>query len=663
VALSLWNLSDDDDLAVIEAGISRPGEMDALEAMVRPEIGVFTNIGQAHAAGFSSREEKTWEKAKLFQTSRTVVFHSKYPLENHLPAGTERFSIGETDRDTVRTVKIEQKENRRTTIEIAYKQGTAVFELPFRDQASIENALTCLAVLLLLGQPPETIAPRLAGLRAVEMRLQLKKGRKNCSIIDDTYSNDLASLQIALDFLDQQQQHAKKALILSEMEGMDGRLRAKLSALLKNQPLDRIVLVGERLRYLQGTLAVPSVLFPDTETLLGELPALDFRDESVLVKGSRAFHLEDICQLLAEKTHGTVLEINLSAMQHNLQQYRSLLPPHVKMMAMVKAFSYGSGSFEVANLLQFNKLDYLAVAFADEGADLRQNGIERPIMVMGPDEQTFEQLAAHRLEPELYSFRILNAFIAFLRSENRSRYPVHIKIDTGMHRLGFLPEEVPALAAVLSATDAVRVQSVFSHLAAAGDPGQDDFTAQQLALLERSAAELERKLGHGFLRHIANTAAIARHPSAFLDMVRLGIGLYGQNSPDASLPLETVGQLKTTIAQIKTLKAGETVGYDRQGALLRDSRIATIKIGYADGYSRLFGNGVGSMLVNGRLAPTIGNVCMDMCMLDVTDVPAGEGDEVTVFPDLAAAAEAIGTIPYELLANISARVKRVYFYG
>jgi len=662
VALSLWHLSEDDDLAIIEAGISRPGEMEALEAMIRPEIGIFTNIGQAHATGFSSREEKIREKAKLFQTSRTVVFHSKYPLDGHFPAGTERFSIGETDRDTVRIVKIEQKENRRTAVAIAYKQKTAAFDLPFGDKASIENALTCIAVLLLLGQPLEAIAPKLAGLRAVEMRLQLKKGRKNCSIIDDTYSNDPASLQLALDFLNQQQQHAKKALILSEMEGMDGRLCAKLSVLLKNQPLDRIVFVGERMRPLQAVLDVPSVLFPDTETLLGELPALDFTDQSVLIKGSRAFHLEDVSHRLTAKTHGTVMEINLSAIRHNLQQYRALLPPQVKMMAMVKAFSYGSGSFEIANLLQFNKLDYLAVAFADEGADLRQNGIELPIMVMGSDEQTFEQLAAHRLEPELYSFRILNAFIAFLRSENRSRYPVHIKIDTGMHRLGFLPEEIPALAAVLSATDVVRVQSVFSHLAASGDPCQDDFTRQQLALLERSAAELERKLGHGFLRHIANTSAITRHPSAFLDMVRLGIGLYGVDGPNGSPQLETVGRLKTTITQLKALKAGETVGYGRQGTLLRDSVIATVKIGYADGYSRLFGNGRGNMLVNGRLAPTIGDVCMDMCMLDVTNIPASEGDEVTVFPDLAEAARSIGTIPYELLANISERVKRVYFY-
>jgi len=662
VALSLWNLSVGYDLAIIEAGISQPGEMDALEAMVRPEIGIFTNIGQAHATGFSSREEKIREKAKLFRSCKTVVFHSKYPLENFLPPGTERFSIGGTDRDSVQILKMEENEDRRTAVTIAHKQETATFELPFRDKASIENALTCLAVLLLLGQRPEAIASKLARLRAVEMRLQLKKGRQNCSIIDDTYSNDPASLQIALDFLNQQQQHAKKSLILSEMEGMDDRLCAKLSDLLKNQPLHRIVFVGERLRPLHETLGLPSLLFPDTETLLRELPALDFASESVLIKGSRAFHLEDVSHRLVAKTHETVLEINLSAMQYNLQQYRARLPPGVKMMAMVKAFSYGSGSFEIANLLQFNKLDYLAVAFADEGADLRRNGIELPVMVMSPDEQAFEQLTAHRLEPELYSFRILNAFIAFLRAQKIRDYPVHIKIDTGMHRLGFLPEEIPALAERLSATDAVRVESVFSHLAASGDPRQDGFTAQQLLLLERSAADLERKLGYGFLKHIANTAAIARHPSAFLDMVRLGIGLYGVNGPDEPLPLETAGWLKTTITQIKTLKAGETVGYGREGALARDSRIATVKIGYADGYSRLFGNGVGKMLVNGRLVPTIGNICMDMCMLDLTDLPAGEGDEVTVFPDLAEAARAIGTIPYELLANISARVKRVYFY-
>lgn len=662
VALALWNLSNDYDCAIIEAGISLPNEMDMLESMIQPEIGIFTNIGLAHAVGFDSKEDKIREKAKLFKASRAVILLSKYNLESYFLSKTVLFSLGEKQEDEVRILKSGKAEDQQTTIQIGYRGEIVTFTLPFQDKASIENALICLATLLFLGYSLTAIAPKLAQLRPVEMRLQLKKGRKNCSIIDDTYSNDLASLQIALDFLHQQKQHTKKSLILSEMEGLEERLRLKLLDLLRNQPLDRMVLVGGRLHELHKALDCTTMWFSDTSTLMQHLPELDFNNESILIKGSRAFHLEDVSRQLAAKTHETVLEINLSAMQHNLQYYRALLPPHVKMMAMVKAFSYGSGSFEVANLLQFNKVDYLAVAFADEGVELRQHGIDLPIMVLSPDEQVFEHIVIYDLEPELYSFRILHAFTAFLQSKNCKRYPVHIKIDTGMHRLGFLPDEMSTLTTFLLATDTIRIQSVFSHLVASGDAQYDDFTAQQLALFSALATSLEQELGYSFMKHIANTSGIARWPSAFQDMVRLGIGLYGVDSAHMDLPLEPVNQLKTTITQIKKLKAGETVGYDRQGILHRDGKVATVKIGYADGYSRRFGNGVGKMLVNGHLAPTIGNICMDMCMLDVTDIPANEEDEVIVFPDLAEAAASIGTIPYELLVNISSRVKRVYFY-
>lgn len=573
------------------------------------------------------------------------------------------FTFGYEMDDVVQLSSVqEHKELGQTWVTISFQQQQGIVYIPFTDRASIENALICVTTLLYLGYPIADITARIAKLKPLEMRLQLRKGKNNCSIIDDSYSNDLASLQIALDFLNQQQQHEKRTLILSEMEGMGAKVKEKLTKVLRGQSLYRLILVGEDLGFLEGAVQTDVLLYASTADLIAGLDALGFADESILVKGSRVFHLEDVSQLLAAKTHETVLEINLHAIEHNLKQYRSLLPPEVKLMAMVKAFSYGSGSFEVANLLQFNKVDYLTVAFADEGVELRQNGIELPIMVLSPDEQAFEAVVANRLEPEIYSFRILRAFVDFLKTKKVSSYPIHIKIDTGMHRLGFLPTELPEVIAVLSVVSEVRVASVFSHLVASGDSNQDAFTRQQIELLNAGADLLQAELKYPFMRHIANTSAIIRWPAAYLDMVRLGIGLYGMDLDQATLDLETVGQLKTTITQIKELEAGETIGYDRKGVLHRKSRIATVKIGYADGYNRRFGNGVGEMMINGQLVPTIGNICMDMCMLDVTDVSVFEEEEVLVFPDLGKAASAIGTIPYELLVGISSRVKRVYFY-
>ncbi len=662
VALALWNLNDDYDCALIEAGISQEGEMENLASMIRPDLGIFTNIGVAHASGFPSKQHKLAEKAKLFAQAEAVIFPSRYPIAPLLPDGLLQFSFGDKETDDVRILQIEREGRAHAAVRVAYQQEVATFSIPFQDKASIENVLICLTVLLYMGYSLEAISQKLALLRPLEMRLQLKTGKNNCSIIDDTYSNDLASLQIALDFLFQQQQHRKKTLILSDMEGLDAKLRGKLLSLLQKQELDRILLVGEGLQYLVSELTTPTQLYAQTEDLLFALKDIAFTDETILVKGSRAYYLEDVSQQIAAKSHETVLEINLNALEHNLQTFRSLLPADVKLMAMVKAFSYGSGSYEVANLLQFNKVDYLTVAFADEGVELRQHGINLPIMVLSPDEQVFESLLAHQLEPEIYSFRILKSFIAFLEARQITDFPVHIKIDTGMHRLGFMPEEMETLAGLLQATDTVRPKSVFSHLVASGNAAHDAFTEEQIQVFLQHVTQLEEHLGYRLVRHIANTSGIVRWPSAYLDMVRLGIGLYGVDM-DGQLDLEMVSTLKTTITQIKALKAGETVGYDRKGVLYRDSRIATVKIGYADGYNRRFGQGVGKMMIAGQTVHTVGSICMDMCMLDVTDVLAHEEDEVLVFPDLMQAAHAIGTIPYELLVNISSRVKRVYFYG
>lgn len=665
VALSLWNLNDDYDYAIIEAGISMPDEMALLETMIKPDIGVFTNIGLAHAGGFSSKTAKIQEKAKLFTHSRTVIFPGKYGFETYLPKQADTFTFGEEPDNNLHVhVLNEEARNQHSVLVLTHQGVTANLPIPFSDKASQENILICVSTLLSLGYTLAEVAGRIGKLKPLEMRLQLLNGKNNCSIIDDSYSNDLASLQIALDFLQQQQQHDKKTLVLSEMEGMNAKLEDKLFKLLEDFPLCRIILVGSALVKLQAQLKQPVAYFADTEELLENLDKLAFANESILIKGSRKFHLEDLSQLLAAKSHETVLEINLQALTHNLQQYRSLLPEGVKLMTMVKAFSYGSGSFEVANLLQFNKVDYLTVAFADEGVELRQNGIELPIMVLSPDEQVFDSLVRYKLEPEIYNFRILHAFISFLKHKKITDYPIHLKMDTGMHRLGFLPDEVEALLLVLKGDKQVKVKSVFSHLAAAGDPAQDAFTQLQVGRLQHAAQQIEATLGYPFMRHIANTSAIARHPAIYMDMVRLGIGLYGIDMDNKQgLDLEPVSVLKTTITQIKELEVGETVGYDRRGLIKRKSRIATVKIGYADGYNRRFGNGVGEMMIRGQLVRTIGSICMDMCMLDVTDIIAREEDEVLVFPDLQQAARSIETIPYELLVSISSRVKRVYFYG
>ncbi|KGE13233.1 bifunctional UDP-N-acetylmuramoyl-tripeptide:D-alanyl-D-alanine ligase/alanine racemase [Sphingobacterium deserti] len=662
VALALWNLSDDYDIALIEAGISLPGEMALLQKMIIPEIGIFTNIGAAHASGFSSKKQKLEEKLLLFSESKQVISPSYYGIAALLPPTVSVFSFGSADLDEVKLLRVEDHGRADSTIQVSYRNEIATFTVPFRDKASIENILICLTALLFLGYSLDAIPQKLAKLRPLEMRLQLKTGKNGCSIIDDTYSNDLASLQIALDFLFQQQQHRKKSLILSDMESLDDKLRKKLLQLLQRQDLDHIILVGEGLSYLKQHLTNNVQLFTSTESLLRAMPDISFQDESILIKGGRVFHLEEVSRLLVAKSHETVLEINLNALEHNLQLYRGKLPPDVKLMVMVKAFSYGSGSYEVANLLQYNKVDYLTVAFADEGVELRQHGIQLPIMVLSPDEQAFESLLANRLEPEIYSFRVLHAFIKFLRNRNLQNFPVHIKIDTGMHRLGFMPTEIQELINVLRDSAELLPASVFSHLVASGNAEHDQFTTQQIELFEQCVDSIEQKLGFKLLRHIANTSGIVRWPQAYMDMVRLGIGLYGVDMGNA-LDLEMVSMLKTTITQVKSLPAGETVGYDRKGLLHRDSRIATVKIGYADGYNRRFGEGVGAMSINGQLVRTMGSICMDMCMLDVTDVKANEGDEVIVFPDLMKAASSIGTIPYELLVNISSRVKRVYFYG
>ncbi|HWK99450.1 MAG TPA: bifunctional UDP-N-acetylmuramoyl-tripeptide:D-alanyl-D-alanine ligase/alanine racemase [Parapedobacter sp.] len=666
VALSLWQMDATHGLAIIEAGVSMPGEMEALHHMIQPDIAVLTTIGPAHDGGFPSREAKIREKLQLFRGADLAVYSPDDTVGVQVPGSGVHVTWG--GRGTVLVVLGHDiTEANRCIIQARYQEVNVAIDIPFTDAASRTNAICCWAVLLAMGYDQGVIEERMATLQPVEMRLEMKKGINNCTIIDDSYSNDLASLAIALDFLKQQQRHPKRTLILSDLPGATGdedQVYYNLFKLLSDSSINRLVTVGPVLRKRSSAIAgITYESFPDTDALLAAMPTLDFRDETILLKGARRYAFERVSVALMAKVHDTVLAINLGAVEHNLNQYRSLLPKDVKLMAMVKAFSYGSGDFEIASLLQFNRVDYLAVAYADEGIELRKAGIWMPIMVMNPRPASFDALLAHQLEPEIYSFSILEELISVLASRNISGHPIHIKVDTGMHRLGFSTSDVARLAQRLEGAGEVKVQSVFSHLAAAGDARHDAFSAGQLVALKAFADELIAVLGYPVLRHIANSAAIPRWPHAHLDMVRLGIGLYGVgNTGENDLQLQQTGTLKTVITQLRQVPAGDSVGYGRHGVIMKDSVIATVNIGYADGYDRRFGNGVGYMLVNGKPARTVGDICMDMTMLDLGSIKAGVGDEVVVFDDIEEQATAIGTIPYELLTGISQRVKRVYYY-
>ncbi|PWS30320.1 bifunctional UDP-N-acetylmuramoyl-tripeptide:D-alanyl-D-alanine ligase/alanine racemase [Pedobacter paludis] len=669
VPLSVWQIDADHTLAIFEAGISGVNEMETLAEIIQPQIGVFTNIGEAHAEGFSSKREKLTEKLKLFKDSDLFIYSPDYVSEinfKDLP-GKRQFSWSSKQGADLRIIAVEPIEG-NCYLRAIYKDKEIECMLPFKDKASIENGMICWATLLALGYSAEQADLRLEKLSPVSMRLELKNGINQCSIIDDSYSADISSLAIALDFLNQQNQHPKKTVILSELfeTGQDDLdLYTEIADLLGQKKVNRLIGIGSHIARYAQLFKFEAQFFEDTNAFIEAFPGLQFSHETILVKGARRFEFGRISKLLTQKIHDTVLEIDLNAMVGNLQFYRSKIKPGVKIMAMVKAFSYGSGSFEIANLLQFHKVDYLAVAYADEGIALRKAGITLPIMVMSPEESAFEAIIKHNLEPEIYSLEILNGFVNALSDYDFS-YPVHIKIDSGMHRLGFDGNEIDKLSTFLKDSQRVKVQSIFSHLVASGEAEHDGFTQHQIEKFKLMASQLIDVLGYKPILHIANTSGISRWPEGQMDMVRLGIGLYGFDSALLNnRGLQTTMVLKTTVTQVKTLDAGETVGYSRNGVMPKGGKIATVKIGYADGYNRAFGNGVGKMLINGHLVPTIGSICMDMTMLDITGIDVKPGDEAIVFNqehNIMELAKEINTIPYEILTNISQRVKRVYFY-
>jgi len=677
VPLSVWQMTPENNLAIFEAGISETDEMDKLQAIIQPTIGVFTNIGQAHAENFLNTNQKIGEKLKLFTKVDTLIYCSDYHGINErifasgLNKNIKLFSWSKKLEGNVVVQQI-TKNTKKTTISALYNNAVIEIEIPFVDDASIENAIHCWVTMLCMGYENEYIQKRILHITSVAMRLEMKEGINNCSIINDSYSSDLNSLNIALDFLISQKQHNKRTVILSDIlqsGRTDDDLYTEISAMLAHKDINRIIGVGKSISKNADKFLMEKNFYETTNDFLNNINTSDFHNESILLKGARIFEFENISKLLQQKAHETVLEINLNAMVHNLNYYRALVKPTTKLVAMVKAFSYGSGSFEIANLLQFHRADYLAVAYADEGVELRKAGITLPIMIMNPEESSFDAIIQNKLEPEIYSFRILNKFYEATTRYNldtNDTFPIHIKIDSGMHRLGFEKKDLNELIENLKIQNHLFVKSVFSHFAASDEPQHDVFTKQQIKEFGAMGKAIQAAFDYPILLHILNSAGISRFPEAQFDMVRLGIGLYGISSnKEEQKHLQPVGILKSIISQIKDIPKNDSIGYGRKAIAKKNMRIAIIPIGYADGLNRKLGNNVGKMLIGGHLVPIIGSVCMDMCMIDVTDIKAKEGDEVIIFGDdlpINTLADNLETIPYEILTSVSRRVKRVYFY-
>ncbi len=660
VPLSVWQIQSYHSLGIFEAGISKPGEMAKLSAVMQPTMGIFTNIGTAHNEGFKNAAQKISEKLKLFEDAEVVIY-----CRDHEPIHTiiaqARMNALSWGLNPLAAIQISFEGSICT---LQYKKQCYSLNLPFQDHASRENCLHCIATMLYMGYGFIEIQNRVDGLRAVPMRMELKESINHCQVIDDTYNNDLGGLEIALQFLANQRQKKHKRLILSDIleSGLsDEKLAERIASLVNQNNIQNFVGIGPVLCRFQHFFAPNSIFYPTTEAFLDQFDLGQLQHEIILVKGARVYGFEKIILRLQRKVHGTVMEIDLNALVYNLNFFKSNLKSTTKVMVMVKAFAYGSGSTEIANILQYHKIDYLGVAYADEGIELRKNNIALPIMVMNPSNESFDAIIVYNLEPEIYSLSILHSLINFLGGRSCK---IHIKLDTGMHRLGFDVDDIREVISLLSANTNIEVASIFSHLAGADDARHDIFSKKQHSIFIVAADQISRGLGYKPLYHIINSSGILRLPEMQLDMVRLGIGLYGVDpTGDGQHPLRPVATLKTLISQTKRIKKGQSVGYGRKGMAERDSRIAIIAIGYADGYSRAFSAGVGEVLINGKRAKVIGNVCMDMTIIDITGIEANEGDEVILFGKefpIQALAEKINTIPYEILTNTSERVKRVF---
>ncbi len=682
VPLSVWQMSENHSLGIFEAGISLPAEMQNLQNIIQPEIGIFTNIGSAHSEGFRSLKQKITEKLRLFRQSKTLIYCQDYEnldeeIRIFLKAVNPSLQLIAWSKEQKGSIQIDIDKKKDFCLLKIYWNGEEYdIRLPFIDDASIENSIHCFFAsfeILKLNfsedQILQIIQVGLDSLKPVPMRLELKEGINNCYLIDDSYNNDFGGLVMALNFMNQHHINRKKTIILSDVlqSGLkDVELYSKINELLIGTGIEKVIGIGPNIS--QNANQFNQIdCYKNLEDFLNEVKFGSFKNELILVKGARHFSFEKIVNELINKVHGTVFEINLDAITHNLNYYKSRVSTKTKIMAMVKASAYGSGSTEIASLLQYHLVDYLAVAYTDEGVDLRKNGIELPIMVLNPHPDTFSKLLEFNLEPEIYSLNNLNDFRSFIEDLEfkPSEIKIHLKIDTGMNRLGFIEKDLTDLNKILAENPSLKVASIFSHLAAADNKKHKEFSLQQINIFNILSNKIIEHLSYKPLKHIANSAGIMAYPEASFDMVRLGIGLYGVESTDvAQKELMTIGSLKTKISQIKEVKAGETVGYGRVGKPEKDSRIATISIGYADGFDRHLSNGKGKVWVNGTLCPTVGNVCMDMSMIDITEAKAKEGDSVEIFGTnhpIFEMAKALDTIPYEILTKIGSRVKRVFF--
>lgn len=671
VPLSVWLLNSRSEVGVFEAGISQPGEMSALRAIIQPTIGVMTNLGPAHQENFSSLQEKCLEKLSLFKDCQVVVYEADDPVVSECVDQAmlkgDHLAWSRRDPNSPLFIRDVRKEETFTTVNYTYLGTDGSYTLPFVDEASIQNSIHCLAVCLYLRLPAADIAARMSRLEPVAMRLEVKQGVRGCTLINDSYNSDINSLDIALDFMNRRPESRRRTLILSDIlqSGMPvEELYAKVAEMVNRRKVDRIIGVGPDIMAQSQRFHMDKMFFVSSEALLQSGMLDKLSNEVILLKGSRKFNFEAISEHLSLKVHETTLEVNLEAIVRNLNYYRSFMKPETKMVCMVKASAYGAGSVEIAKTLQDHRVDYLAVAVADEGADLRKAGITGNIIIMNPEMSTFNMLFQYDLEPEVYSFALLEALIKAAEKEGITNFPVHLKLDTGMHRLGFDPEhDLPALIDRLQHQTALLPRSVFSHFVGSDSPDFDAFSAHQFELFDKASRQLQEAFPYKILRHICNSAGIERFPERHLDMVRLGLGLYGIDPIDNRV-LNNVTTLKTTILQIHEVSPEDTVGYSRRGHLTRKSRIAAIPIGYADGIDRHLGCGHCYCLVNGQKAPYVGNICMDVCMIDVTDIDCKEGDTVEIFGDhlpVTVLSDVLGTIPYEVLTSVSERVKRVYF--
>ena len=673
VPLSVWLLDKRSEVGLFEAGISQKGEMGRLRSIIQPTIGVLTSLGSAHQENFTSLEEKCREKCRLFHDTKALVFCAddetvhKTIDEAHYPG--ERVDWSMVNPKAALFISKVTKEENHTDVAYVFRGERGQYRLPFIDEASVVNSISCVAVARLLGMTAQQLEKKMPTLEQVAMRMEVKVGRHGCTLINDSYNSDINSLDIALDFMNRRPDHQgrRHTLILSDIlqSGLpDNQLYLEVASQLEKRAVDKLIGIGQTISAQQQLFHVKEqYFFPNTNEFIASSVFETLHDEVILIKGARPFNFDQLTDLLVEKVHETTLEVNLNALVDNVNHFRSMMHPDTKMACMIKADGYGSGAVEIAKTLQEHRVEYMAVAVADEGVTLRRNGVTANIMVMNPEMTSFKTLFDFELEPEVYNFRLLDALIRAAQKEGITDYPVHVKIDTGMHRLGFDINDIPLLIERLQQQNAVIPRSIFSHFVGSDSDDFDRFSAMQFERFQKTADMLQEAFPHHILRHICNSAGIEHFPERQLDMCRLGLGLYGISSRDNHI-IHNVATLKTTILQIRNVPKEDTVGYSRKGVLQRDSRIAAIPIGYADGLDRHLGRGRGYCLVNGKPAPYVGNICMDVAMIDVTDIPCQEGDSVEIFGDNlppTTLAEWLDTIPYEILTSVSNRVKRVYY--